>query len=135
MDAKLIDVKLAEIVEKRSELSQMSYDDKRYDELEEEIHDLEDDFIDEFGDYFEGVLDTLHDQICPDSDVLLPIAYLPKTIVKTSESDFDFEGKQGVLVDADAYKGKDTRLVLVPGPTRFVLLVAGKEKKVVWKAQ
>ncbi|MFQ3576250.1 MAG: hypothetical protein SNJ77_07435 [Cytophagales bacterium] len=134
MDSKLIEEKLVAIVEMKTELSRIGYDDKRYDDLEEELHDLEDDFIEEFGDYFEGVLDTLHDQICPDSDVLLPTAYLPKTVKKISETEYDIEGKEGVLVDAEAYKGKDTRLVLIPGPTRFVLLIGGKEKKEVWKA-
>jgi hypothetical protein len=39
-----LDKELTEIVEKRNHLAGMDYNHKDYDELEEELHDLEDDF-------------------------------------------------------------------------------------------
>ena len=47
---------LNELVEKRNQLAGLSYSDPKYDDLEEILHDLEDDFLDEYGDYFEKVL-------------------------------------------------------------------------------
>lgn len=44
MDTKSLNLKLAEIAEKRNQLSGMDYSDKQYDDLEEALHDIEDDF-------------------------------------------------------------------------------------------
>jgi hypothetical protein len=135
MNLELIDKKIAEILEKRNALSNINYDDDRYDQVEEELHNLEDQLIEDFGEYFESVLENVHDEICPNNEILLPTAYLPKITYKNENNEYDFEGKQGVLIDAIGYKGKDTRLVLVPFPTRLILLIGGKEKKVVWRAK
>ena len=53
------------ILEKRLELSQLTYADEKYDDIEEELHDLEDDFNDEYGTELENLLDSIHDQYCP----------------------------------------------------------------------
>jgi len=39
-----LDKELTEIVEKRNQLAGMDYSHKDYDDLEEKLHDLEDDF-------------------------------------------------------------------------------------------
>ncbi len=39
-----LDKELTEIVEKRNQLAGMDYNHKDYDDLEEKLHDLEDDF-------------------------------------------------------------------------------------------
>ena len=46
MDSKAIDKFLIQIIEKKAELNAYTYDDKEYDKIEDELHDLEDDFID-----------------------------------------------------------------------------------------
>jgi hypothetical protein len=119
MDVKALDKSLVEILKKREELSKLDYSNPKYDDLEEEVHDLEDDFQDEFGEYVEAAFQDIHDELCPDNDVLLPIAYIGK----------------GVPVEVDKYEGKDTRLILLPGPTR-IILTGGKEKEeVLWTAK
>ena len=45
MDSKAIDKSLIEIIEKKAELNALTYDDKGYDKIEDELHDLEDEFI------------------------------------------------------------------------------------------
>ena len=107
MDVKALDRALLEIVRKREELSKVNYNDPTYDNLEEQLHDLEDDFQDEYGEYLEGALQQVHDEYCPDNDVLMPIAYLG----------------QGIPVEVDKLPGKDTRLTLAPSPTRVILSV------------
>jgi len=118
MNVKELDAELREIERTKAELSKLDYNDPKYDDLEEQLHDLEDDFQDKHGEYLEEALQTIHDEFCPDNDVLMPIAYLG----------------DGVPVDIDQYPGKDTRLVLATNPPR-ILLTIGKEKQdVVWVA-
>ena len=119
MDIKALNSALEAIELKRAELSKLDYNNPKYDDLEEKLHDLEDDFQDKHGEYLEDALQIIHDDLCPDNDVLMPIAYLGK----------------GVPVEVDKFPGKDTRLVLVTNPPR-ILLTIGKEKQdVVWTAE
>ena len=76
MDFKALDQALDNIVKKREELSKINYNNPKYDDLEEELHDLEDDFQDEYGEFLEQALQQVHDEYCPDNDVLMPIGYL-----------------------------------------------------------
>jgi hypothetical protein len=119
MDVKALDNSILEILKNREQLDKLDYNDPQYDDLEEELHDLEDDFQDNYGDYLEEQLQKVHDQVCPDNDVLLPIAYLGK----------------GIPVDVDKFPGKDTRLTLVPSPTRIILTVGTEKEEVMWRAK
>lgn len=119
MDINALDKALQEIVRKREELGKIDYNNPKYDELEEQLHDLEDSFQDKYGEYVEGALKQIHDEHCPDNDILMPIAYLGK----------------GVFVDADKFPGKDTRLILAPSPTRIVLSIGKDKDQVVWTAK
>ncbi|MBT1686381.1 hypothetical protein [Dawidia soli] len=119
MDIKALDKALQEIVAKRKELEKIDYNNPKYDDLEEELHDLEDAFQDEYGEYLEDALQEVHDTLCPDNDVLMPIAYLGK----------------GVYVEVDKYAGKDTKLVLESNPPRVILTVGKDKQEVVWTAK
>jgi hypothetical protein len=119
MDVKALDKAIQEIVKKREELGKLDYNNPKYDDLEEQLHDLEDDFQEAYGDYLEEALQDVHDKFCPDNDVLMPIAYLGK----------------GVPVEADKYPGKDTKLVLMPNPVRVLLLIGKDKEEVVWTAK
>lgn len=119
MDVKAIDKALQEILKKREELSKLDYSNPDYDSLEEQLHDMEDSFQDLFGDELENVFQDVHDDICPENDVLMPIAYLGK----------------GVPVETDKYAGKDTKLILSPGPTRIILAIGRDKQEVLWTAK
>ena len=108
--------------------------------MEEALHDLEDDFGEHYGDYIEDALHEVHDEFCPDSDVLLPIAYLANKYIVVEDQDegkkkFDVTAGEGVIVDVDDYPGKVCRLVLIPGPTRIVLQIGQQQKEIVWKSK
>lgn len=118
MNVNELDAGLQEIEKAKAELSKLDYNDPKYDDLEERLHDLEDDFQEKHGEYLEDALQSIHNDLCPDNDVLMPIAYLGK----------------GVPVDVDKYPGKDTRLVLVTNPPRIVLTVGRDQQNVVWTA-
>lgn len=76
MDLNKLDKDLTAIVEKRIELSKLTYADEDYDVIEEAMHDLEDDFNEEFGDALEGELEKIYEKLDSDTDILLPSAYL-----------------------------------------------------------
>ncbi len=134
MDLKKLDEALVTLFEKRVELSQMGYDHAAYDDVEEELHDLEDDFNDEYGDFLEGILQEVHDEYCPESDVLLPTAYLAKKFVVTKDGSIEIGKDAGVEVEYVEDPAANARLVLLPSPTRIVFIV-GKQKTIVWKAE
>lgn len=125
---------LIELVRIKNQLSLLNYADENYDELEEQLHDLEDDFVENFGDILEEALHNIHDEYCPDNDVLLPIAYLANKYEISDSNEYSVSPSSGVFVDADDYEGKPTRLVLLPNPVRFELIVGSELKQVVWKA-
>ena len=118
MNVKELDAELREIEKTMAALSKLDYSDPKYDDLEEKLHDLEDDLQDKHGEYLEEILQAVHDDVCPDNDVLMPIAYLGK----------------GVPVETDKFPGKDTRLILVPNPPRIILMIGRERQDVVWTA-
>ena len=119
MDIKALDKALTEIVKKREELAKIDYNNPKYDDLEEQLHDQEDAFQDEYGEYLEEALQDIHEKYCPDNDVLMPIAYLGK----------------GVFVEVDQFPGKETKLMLTPTPPRIVLTIGKDKQEVVWTAE
>lgn len=140
MDFKKLNAELANIVEKRIALSKISYADEAYDAIEEELHDLEDDFNDAYGDELESALEKIYDQLKSDNDVLLPSAYLANSYVAMKPDaqgyvNYEVKGNEGVPLESEQFDKMDVRLVLVPNPTRFVLRINGKSMKDMWIAK
>ncbi|MDX5345616.1 MAG: hypothetical protein LPK19_00070 [Hymenobacteraceae bacterium] len=131
MDAKALNASLVALISKKEELNKLDYNDSRYDDIEEELHDLEDDFNEEFGDYLEEVLEEVHGKINSDTDVLLPTAYLPGMMLENGSPLTD---EDGVVVDSEKYPNKEARLLLMPNPARLVLYVNHKQVEEVWQA-
>ncbi len=140
MDFKRLDEDLTAIVEKRIELSKISYADEAYDDIEETLHDLEDDFNDEYGDELEAALEKIYEQLKSDNEVLLPSAYLANNYLPMKADQFgkvtyEVQGKEGVPIESEQFDKMDVRLVLIPNPTRFVLQINGKSMKDLWVAR
>lgn len=119
MDSNALDKALTELIKKKTELEAIDYNNPKYDEIEDALHDMEDDFQDAFGTKLEEILQDIHDKHCSDNDVLMPVAYIGK----------------GVVVEADQHPGKDTRLTLLAGPPRIVLSVGKEKQATVWTAK
>ncbi len=134
MDLKALDQDFRTLADKKNKLSGLKYDDAQYETLEDEVHDMEDDFLEKYGDYLEDALYDVHDEFCPDTDVLLPIAYIAKKYIVNEDKKYHAPEAEGVYVDADDFPGKDTRLVLVPAPTRIQLMVGKESAEIVWTA-
>lgn len=136
MDIDALDLSLVAIVKKKNELHEIGYQDPRYDDVEEELHDLEDALMEEHGEELEEVIQQVHDKICPDTDVLLPIAYLAKSYVPTTNDDgsetFDVDLKEGVPVILDDYPDHLSRMVLLPNPPRLIVQVNREKRFLAW---
>lgn len=135
-----LDQQLTEIVQKRNQLSQMDYSDESYDDLEEELHDLEDEFNEEYEEVFEPQLEKIYSKLKSDTDILLPTAYLAnkyKEMLPDAKGIVTYEviGKEGVPIESDQFDKLDVRIVLVPNPARFVLIVNGKPLKDLWRSR
>jgi hypothetical protein len=128
---------LVNLVLKKNELSRLDYSNPEYDTVEEELHDLEDEFLKVHGKEMEEVFKTIHEEFCPDNEVLLPIAYLAKKykVKKGSGGDVEFSVSpdEGVIVDIENYPDKLTRLVLIPNPSRILLQIDSSHSEEVWK--
>jgi hypothetical protein len=135
MDVKALDKAIQEIAVRRNDLKKIDYNNPKYDELEEELHDLEDSLHVKFGDYLEEILQNVHDKYCPDTDVLFPIAYIAKAYHINTQNEFSVANTEGVFVEVDSIPGKDTRLVLVPNPVRVILNVGKDQQQIVWTAK
>ncbi len=131
MDTKVLDKAIQEIAVRRNELKKIDYNNPKYDDLEEELHDLEDALHVKFGEYLEGVLQEVHDKLCPDTDVLFPTAYLAKTYIINAKNEFSVTTAEGVFVEVDSMPGKETKLVIVPNPLR-ILLNTKETQQIVW---
>ncbi len=138
MDVQKLNEDLCELVSRRNLLAAIDYNDEAYDEVEENLHDFEDDFLESYEEYLEEVLQDVHDEHCPDTDVLLPIAYIAKKYIEKLDSEgnvtYGVGPNQGVLVEADKYLKSDVRLFLVPSPIRIIMTVDNASPQVVWQA-
>lgn len=139
MNINELNLALSGLVEKRNQLATIHYSDSKYDKIEEELHDMEDEFLDTFGEELEEILTDLHDRDFPESDVLSPIAYLAKKyVVKSTNSngrvEYNIPAKDGVWVEAISMPNKNVRLVLLPNPPRLVLHFDNGQQKEVWNA-
>ena len=132
MNPQELNTALVALIQKKQQLSKLDYNDERYDEIAEELHDMEDEFNENYGDTLEEVLEDVHLKVCPDTDVLLPTAYLPETM--NTENGHNPKPSEGVWVEADKYPNKEARLTLVPNPARIVLTVGKAVQEEVWKA-
>lgn len=134
MNIKNLDQALVEIAEKKNQLYEYNQKELTYKELQGEVDQLLAEFQTNYGAYLEEALFNVHDEYCPDDEVLKPMAYLAAHYPQ-SDHTFDVEADQGIPVAADDFPGINARLVLVPRPTRLVL--QGQEasfKETVWVA-
>ncbi|MCS6823360.1 MAG: hypothetical protein NZ529_03630 [Cytophagaceae bacterium] len=139
MDIKSVNQFICDIIEKKALLNTLSYNDKNYDKVEEELHDIEDEFMDMHGDDFEEILEQVHDELDADNEILLPIAYLASEYIvkgeyKNGGKIYDVKQNEGILIDTNKIAGKSKRLVLIPNPLRLLLLVDSNKRQVVWEA-
>lgn len=138
MDIEKLNADLVELVSRRNLLASIDYNDDAYDQVEEDLHDYEDDFLEMYEEYLEDAFQKVHNEYCPDNDVLLPIAYVAKKYIEKTDKDgnvtFGVGPNEGVLVEVDEHIKSEVRLFIVPSPTRIIMTIDNREPKVVWEA-
>lgn len=140
MNWEKLDKELTEIVEKKNQLSAMDYSDEKYDDLEEAIHDLEDDFNENYEIVLEKEFEKIYTRLKSDTDILLPTAYIAnkyKPVLPDANGVVTYEvtGREGVPIESDQFDRQDVRLVLVPNPVRILMIINGKPLKDLWKSR
>lgn len=138
VDFKKLNGELIQLIDKRNELSELDYNDEEYDTIEEDLHDLEDEFLENYGTYLESALQAVHDEFSPESEVLLPIAYLAKRYYvkeKNGKKLYAPYPGEGVIVEVDNYIDRDTRMVLIPDPVRIILIIDKAQIEELWRAE
>ncbi len=140
MDLNQLDKDLTAITELRIQLSKITYADPEYDDIEEQLHDLEDHFNDVYGDELEAELEKIYDALDSDNEVLLPSAYLANSYTPMLPDangvvTYEVKGREGVPIESEQFDGQDVRIVLVPNPARFVMQINGKSLKDLWRSR
>lgn len=140
MDLNQLDKDLTVIIELRNRLSKFSYADPEYDDIEEELHDLEDDFNETYGEDLERQLEKIYQKLNSDNDVLLPSAYLANEYVPLMPDTngiitYEVKGTQGVPIESEQFDGQDVRLILISNPTRIVIQINGRSLKDIWRSR
>lgn len=140
MDLNQLDKDLTVITELRIQLSKITYADPEYDDIEEQLHDLEDHFNDVYGDELEAELEKIYDALDSDNEVLLPSAYLANSYTPMLPDangvvTYEVKGREGVPIESEQFDGQDVRIVLVPNPARFVMQINGKSLKDLWRSR
>ena len=128
---------LEKIIQQRSMLAAMDYNDESYDDAEEILHDFEDDFLENYGEYLEDVLEDLYEEHSPGLDVLSPIAYIARNYSPLEETEYgqqySFKPQDAVQFEIQKAPKMDARLVFVPNPVRLLLVVDKKEVSEIWR--
>lgn len=140
MDLDKLNDDFAKIAEMVNQLDSVDYSDEKYDDVEEELHDLEDTLMEDFGDYLEDAIQGVYDNLCPDNDVLIPTAYIAKHYVRKQKDahgrhSYDVNYGEGIPIETDKFGDQEVYLSLVPGGTRLVVSVGESTKQTVWVAK
>ncbi|MCG8340785.1 MAG: hypothetical protein MI674_05965 [Cytophagales bacterium] len=129
---------LVAIAEKRSLLANPTYVDKKQEE-EVLLQQLEKKLREKFGNFILEALQDVHDEFCPDNEVLPPLAYLAKKYIikkkRGSQITYETDFNEGIPVESDDYPGEPARLVIVPRPPRILLQVGERLREEVWRAR
>lgn len=135
LNTKKLDKDLQHIIAKRIEIYQMDYDAPNYDDVEEVLLDLEDDFAEEYGEFLEDALGDVYEKYDINDDVAMCTSYVGRFYQEIKENEegkvYSIVAKQGFPVEIPELAGHDSYLIFLPNPTR-IYLVFGKKAKEVW---
>ncbi len=129
-----------DLIAVRSELNDLSYNDDKYDEIEEEVQDFEDTFLEKYGKLLDKIILKIHAHYCPDIESLLPTAYIAKKYLQSpiNEGEYEVSPKDGIVLntifDDAQMRPIKVNLTILPSPFRFVMFAKG-DAKVIWNEQ
>jgi hypothetical protein len=138
MNTDKLNTSLKALIAKRQILGELGYDDPKYDKIEEELEEMEQDFLDIYGDFLEKAIQKSHDVFCPNTDLLSPTAYIPRKYQVFNDEDlgiesFEVGNNDGAIVDLEDFPNLEARMLLLPDPLRIVIVSAAGDQEV-WRA-
>lgn len=137
MDFIALNNDLESIIQQKSMLADMDYNDETYDDAEEKLHEFEDNFLENYGEYLEDILEDLYEQHSPNQDVLSPIAYIARNYSPLEETEqgqqYSFKPQDAVQFEVQKAPKMDARLVFIPNPVRLLLVLDKKEVSELWR--
>jgi hypothetical protein len=125
----LLDTALIAIIEQKNKLASLDYNDPLYDEVENKLHEIEDAFVEHFGEELEEIIEGLYELHHFQGEVLSPISYLARKyqVEKTpKETRYAAVKEDALQIDAQNH------LVLLPMPPRICLLDAVGNSVELW---
>ncbi|TAF32255.1 MAG: hypothetical protein EAZ57_09140 [Cytophagales bacterium] len=118
---------LCKIIEKRNALSVLTYDSEDYDALEEQLHDIEDNMIAEYGANIEKVIRKVYAKFASEgSEVMSPLSYIARryTVMGKNKLGVDYELPlgEGIQVDSSELQSTEIRVAILPNPMRVTVV-------------
>ena len=91
MNIRNLDQALIELAEKKNELNAYQAGGERHSALKSELETMANQFHVHYGTFIEDALFNIHDEFCPDNEVLSPIDYTANEYIKlpTGECSYD----------------------------------------------
>jgi hypothetical protein len=142
MDFQKLNEQVLEVIALNDELSKMSYNDPKYDDLEEKLHDLQDKMNDQYGNYFEKVLKSNYKTIGISEDVMNFTDYIAREYMEEKDSKGiielvpDEETCIPVSISHQSLEGgsMDGFIYVKPNPLR-ILIGLGKHHRLIWSSE
>ena len=139
LDMKFDDISkaLEEIIDLRNQVYRLEHGSEELKTVEQSLGELESKLLSKYGTQLHEVLLDVHDELCPDNDVLSPTHYIASFYnVKPNGNGlhYDVESDAGVLVQMDDFPQQPTRLVLIPNPLRVLLNINANQREEVWSS-
>lgn len=128
---------LEAIIELRNQVYDLEHGNANLMTIETKLGQLESELLSKYGTQLHEVLLDVHDELCPDNDVLSPTSYIASSysISETGANvRYDVDYEAGVLVQMDDFPKQPTKLVLVPNPLRVLLNINSNNREEVWSA-
>lgn len=129
---------LISIIEKKQSILGLTYENPEYDKVEDALHDLEDEFIDSYGEELEKIFQSIYDTLDSEDEVFLPTAYIATSYIILKNGNavtYDVSLSQGFRVETPKYAGQIVTIVLLPNPMRILIQIDKKTREVLWQAE
>jgi hypothetical protein len=121
---KALNEAVLEIIQIRQKLDLMDYADPKYDELEDRLHELEDNFAEEYGETLEDAIGDVYEEHCPDGvELLSPLAYIGHRYHVLPDGRITIAHADAVYVELKDFPDEDSRIALLPNPLRAVMFM------------
>ncbi len=144
MEFNLVNKQILELIKLNEKLENISYSDPKYDELEDQVHEMQDTINAKHGKFFDKIIADVYKQLGSKDDLLNLTDYLAKTYLvsgaKNPDGSLKFDEVPGdcitITARPAALQGKNLegKIYLKPNPLRLGFAI-GKHERIVWSSE